>query len=100
MRFLIERRAYRELSMTFDEFKIGMEFACGAGVYHCTHKGTRTVIAILGDQVEILTMRNGETVKKLLSRSEAEEQGWLNGPPYAVAEIVFDEYDFEECGTV
>jgi len=83
--------------MTFDEFKIGMEFACGLGVFRCTDKGTRTVIAIRVDQLEIVTTGNGETVKKLLSRSEAEEQGWFNGPPYAVAETVFDEYDFEEC---
>jgi hypothetical protein len=25
------------------------------------------------------------------------DPSWLNGPPYAVAEFVFDEYDFEGC---
>jgi hypothetical protein len=32
-----------------------------------------------------------------LSRDEAEAEGWFNGPPYAVAESVFDEYDIEGC---
>ena len=25
------------------------------------------------------------------------DESWYNGPPYAVAEEVFDEYDFEGC---
>lgn len=34
---------------------------------------------------------------RTLSRAEAEAEGWFNGPPYAVAESVFDEYDMEDC---
>jgi hypothetical protein len=33
----------------------------------------------------------------VIGGAEAEAQGWLNGPPYAVAESVFDEDDFEGC---
>jgi hypothetical protein len=84
--------------MTFDEFEIGMEFVCGDRVFRCTDKGTRTVIAIRVDQVETETLHeDGRRTKQILSRSEAEEQGWFNGPPYAVAELVFDEYDLETC---
>jgi len=32
-----------------------------------------------------------------LDRAEAESQGWLQGPPYAVAEEVFDECDLPGC---
>ena len=32
-----------------------------------------------------------------LSGPEAEAEGWLRGPPYAVAESVFDEIDIEGC---
>jgi hypothetical protein len=35
--------------------------------------------------------------RRTLSRSEAESAGWFNGPPYAVAEFVFDEYDLAGC---
>jgi hypothetical protein len=35
--------------------------------------------------------------RRILSRAEAEAEGWFNGPPYAVAESVFDEYDLEGC---
>jgi hypothetical protein len=26
-----------------------------------------------------------------------DDPSWYNGPPYAVAEVVFDEYDIEGC---
>ena len=32
-----------------------------------------------------------------LARAEAEAEGWFTGPPYAVVESVFDEYDQEGC---
>jgi hypothetical protein len=32
-----------------------------------------------------------------LSRNEREAGGWFRGPPYAVVEKVFDEYDIEGC---
>jgi len=30
-------------------------------------------------------------------QQEAEAEGWFRGPPYAVAETVFDEHDQEGC---
>jgi hypothetical protein len=27
------------------------------------------------------------------------DESWYNGPPYAVQEVVFDEYDFDGCST-
>lgn len=84
--------------MTLDQFQIGAEFTCGDRVFRCTDKGARTVIAIRVDQVETVTHHeDGRQTRQILSRPEAEEQGCFNGPPYAVAEMVFDEYDIEGC---
>ena len=66
--------------MTFDDFIIGTEFFTLAGKWRCTDKGSRTVIAIR-------TTQNWEPVA----------EGWLKGPPYTVAEHVFDEKDFAAC---
>ena len=59
-----------------EEFQIGLEFYTAAGKWRCTDIGTRVIVAIKLDQTD---------------------ESWYNGPPYAVAEIVFDEYDFGGC---
>ena len=52
-------------------FHIGVEFYTETGKWRCTDVGTRVITAIkLGGDPQI-------------------------GPPYSVAETVFDEYDFE-----
>lgn len=61
--------------MTHTDFFIGCLFKTRTGTWRCTDVGTRTIIAIK------------------LDRSE----DWYHGPPYAVAEIVFNEYDFDGC---
>lgn len=67
--------------MTHSDFSIGLEFICGGKRWRCTDVGTRTVAAIcLSDHPE--------------------DASWFNGPPYAVAETVFDEYDFEGCDVI
>ncbi len=63
--------------MRHEAFRIGLEFECGGRQWRCTDKGTRTVIAI--------------------ALEYPEDPSWYNGPPYAVAETVFDEYDLEAC---
>ncbi len=62
--------------MTKDDFQIGVEFYTGAGKWRCTDVGSRVVVAIKLDQ---------------------EDASWYGGPPYAVVEWVFDEYDFGGC---
>lgn len=64
--------------MTHAEFHIGLEFFTAAGRWRCTDVGSRVVVAIRLDQ---------------------SDASWYNGPPYAVAESVFDEYDIEGCST-
>ena len=65
--------------MKLDEFVIGHDFYCGGFRYKCTDIGTRTIAAI----------RIGER--------EIKDPSWLNGPPYAVYEIVMDEEDQIAC---
>ncbi len=81
--------------MKLADFKIGEEFCCGGRQWRCTDIGTRTIIAIRIDQVEISS--NVPGLSRTLSRPEAEAEGWFRGPPYAVAENVFDEDDITGC---
>jgi hypothetical protein len=64
-------------SMTLADFYIGKEFRTGVGRWRCTDVGTRTITAIFLDPNK--------------------QASWFNGPPYSVAEVVFDEYDFGGC---
>jgi hypothetical protein len=61
--------------MEKDQFKVGETFWCSGKAWRCTDIGTRVVVAICLDHDDDPT--------------------WYDGPPYAVAEVVFDEYDFE-----
>ena len=63
--------------MKHHDFAIGGEFLTATGTWRCTDIGTRTIIAI-----------------KISNR---DDPTGLNGPPYAVAETVFDENDREAC---
>ena len=62
--------------MTKDDFRIGLEFYTAAGKWRCTDIATRVIVAIKLDQ---------------------DDPSWYVGPPYAVAEDVFDEYDLGGC---
>ena len=57
--------------------------------------GTRTIVAIRLDRVEVGS--SAPERRRTLTRAEAEAEGWFNGPPYAVAESVFDEHDVDGC---
>jgi len=81
--------------MEHSEFKIGGAFWCGGRQWRCTDIGTRTIVAIRIDRIEVGS--NARERRCLLGRAEAEAEGWFNGPPYAVAESVFDEDDIEGC---
>ncbi len=65
--------------MEHKEFSIGLEFQMSGKRYRCTDIGSRVVIAI---------------------RLDKEDPSWYNGPPYAVVEIVIDEYDMEACNLI
>ena len=84
--------------MRHGEFRIGETFWCDGQRWRCTDIGTRTIAAIGIDRVEVGS--NVPELRRALGRAKAEAKGWFNGPPYAVAESVFDEYDIEDCSLV
>lgn len=64
--------------MKHSDFYVGLEFyTARPGLWRCTDIGTRTITAI--------HIEDGRNVN------------WYNGPPYAVTETVFDEYDLPGC---
>ncbi len=66
--------------MKLEDFWTGCEFQCGRDRWKCTDIGSRVVVAIcLSDHCDI---------------------SWFDGPPYAVAETVFDEHDILVCEPV
>jgi len=77
------------------EFRIGGTFWCGDSQWRCTDIGTRTIAAIRIDRVAVES--NVLELRRTLSGKEAEADGWFNGPPYAVAEVLFDENDMAGC---
>ena len=62
--------------MIKNDFHIGLEFYTASGRWRCTDIGTRIIVAIKLDK---------------------DDPSWYAGPPYAVVETVFDEYDFGGC---
>ena len=65
--------------MKLQDFKIGALFLCNQHQWLCTDVGTRVITAI----------KISEAIKH--------DRSWLNGPPYAVVEFVFDENDQQPC---
>ena len=63
----------RKVMMKLQEFEIGKIFICDKRQWQVTDVGSRVVIAI------------------------AAREGWMNGPPYALSEMVFDENDQIGC---
>ena len=64
--------------MNYADFQIGVEFRCAGELWRCTDVGSRAIVAVcLGDHPD--------------------DPSWYNGPPYAVAEFVFDEDDILAC---
>jgi hypothetical protein len=59
--------------MQINDFKVGSEYLCGYKRWRCTDIGTRVVVAICLD--------------------DHDDPSWHNGPPFAIPETVFDEFD-------
>ena len=85
--------------MNHNEFSIGLHFWCDGRRWRCTDVGARVVVAISLDPHEVVhvTLDAKDRTKKSITRELTSDPSWLNGPPYAVAEQVFDESDIEVC---
>jgi hypothetical protein len=70
--------------MNHSDFSLGGTFWCSGRVWLCTDIGTRTVVAIRIDSVDVAGSIPDWC--RTLSHSGAESEGWFKGPPYAVAE--------------
>ena len=86
--------------MRHSDFHIRVEFWCGGKRWRCTDVGSRVIVAISLEPHEIADYApsdDGVSPGKLEYRL-TDDPSWLFGPPYAVVERVFDEYDLPACG--
>jgi hypothetical protein len=81
--------------MQHNEFMIGETFWCSGKLWRCTDTGSRVIVAIRIDRVDV--EGSAPELRRTLNRAEAEAEGWFNGPPYAVVESVFDEDFLDAC---
>ncbi|WP_296530116.1 hypothetical protein [Rhodoferax sp.] len=85
-----------EVSMTEDgclahaDFFIGREFWTETGRWRCTDVGTRTICAISLERHQATTLHPDG----VQTTGITDDPTWLDGPPYALAEHVFDEVSF------
>jgi len=76
------------------DFSIGQEFMTDTGQWRCTDIGTRTITAIKISEVHFTGLADdGRAVSEIVNT----DPSWFDGPPYAVAEFVFDEDSMEAC---
>ena len=82
--------------MELRDFVIGETFWTHDGAFRCTDIGTRVVVAAkLGPRVIARAERlDGELQ---ITRRMDDDPSGLNGPPYAVEEVVFDENELLGC---
>jgi hypothetical protein len=85
--------------MGHNEFQVGVEFWCGGKRWRCTDVGSRVVVAISLEPHEVVDYVPSVdgALPSQLERRITDDPSWLTGPPYAVVECVFDEYDLPGC---
>jgi hypothetical protein len=82
--------------MRHEDFTIGETFWATSGPYRCTDVGTRTIVAVhLGPTTIVQQESVGD--ERRSTTVVVDDPSWLNGPPYAVLEVVFDEDDLADC---
>ena len=85
--------------MQHADFQIGTEFFTATGKWRCTDVGTRVIVAIALESQTMIRVRRGESGERIEEGFLSDYPRDLAGPPYMVAEHVFDEYDIEGCYT-
>jgi hypothetical protein len=86
--------------MRRSEFTIGQEFWCGGKRWRCADVGTRVITAICLEPHEVIRLGPGENGGNREERYVTDDPSWHNGPPYAIEECVFDEYDMLGCSLI
>lgn len=85
--------------MQHADFQLGTEFFTATGKWRCTDIGTRVIVAISLEPRTMTRVRRGESGERIAESFLSDDPRDLAGPPYMVAEHVFDEYDPEGCYT-
>lgn len=83
--------------MKHSDFHIGTEFFTETGKWRCTDVGTRVIVAISLEPRDMVRVRREESGEHIEERFISDDPHDLAGPPYMVAEQVFDEYNLEGC---
>ena len=82
--------------MELSDFVIGDTFCTHHGAFLCTDIGTRVVMAVKLGSREIARAESVDGELRITKRID-DNPSWLNGPPYAVEEVVFDENELLGC---
>ena len=82
--------------MELHDFVIGETFWTHAGAFRCTDIGTRVVVAVKLGPRKIARAEKVDGELQITKRMD-DDPSWLNGPPYAVDEVVFDENELLGC---
>ena len=80
------------MSIQHGELAIGQAFTTGHGLWRCVDVGTRTIVAIRIDVAEVVAVVGGRETQSVVG--PCRDASWLTGPPYALGETAFDEYEF------
>jgi hypothetical protein len=85
--------------MNHSDFSIDVEFWCGEKRWRCIDIGTRIITGICLEPRHMVRseMDPNDKTKRIQTKFVSTDPRDLNGPPYGVAEIVFDEYAMEGC---
>jgi hypothetical protein len=76
--------------MELSDFVIGETFWTHSGAFRCTDIGTRVVVAMKLGPRAVSRAESVDGEVRITKRID-DDPSWLNGPPYAVEEVVFDE---------
>jgi len=82
--------------MELSDFAIGETFWTRHGAFRSTDIGARVVVAVKLGPREIGRAENVDGELQITKRID-DDPTWLNGPPYAVEELVFDENEMLGC---
>jgi hypothetical protein len=82
--------------MELSDFAIGETFWTHHGAFRRTDIGTRVVVAVKLGPREVSRAESVDATLRITKRIE-DDASWLNGPPYAVEEVVFDENELVGC---
>ena len=89
-------RERRIATMELSDFAIGETFWTHVGAFRCTDVGTRVVVAVKLGPRAIGRAEKVDGELRITKRID-DDASWLNGPPYAVEEVVFDENELLGC---